>query len=198
MIIGSSNSLTYKHPNSWLHSMLWWRTRHQEVDYELQYKFYGVRLFEFKLYVNKNKRIVVRSGNAIYSIFSFYEILDFFNKMGDVTLLITFNETLDDKVLDYNNSKEKKFVETCNVIQTIYKDIRLCGGYREFDKKVLYEFDWEKKNGMPNIMAPDNWSRTYRFIQKWCPFLVKRFNKYYIKRYNNFNGFLLLSYVNRR
>lgn len=198
MIIGSTNSLTYSRPSSWWHNMLWWRTRHQEVDYELQYRFYGVRLFEFKLYVNKNKRIVVRSENAIYSIFSFYEILDFFNKMGDVTLLITLNETLDEYMLDYNHAIEKKFIESCRIMETIYKDIMFCGGYREYDEKQLYEFEWEKKNGMPNILAPDDWSVAYRFVQKWCPFLLKKLNRYYIKKYEYFKGFLMLSYVNRR
>lgn len=198
MLLGSTNSLTYTRPSNWWHNMLWWRTRRQEVDYELQYRFYGVRLFEFKLYVNKNKRIVVRSGNAIYSIFSFYEILDFFNKMGDVTLLITLNETYDEYMSDYNYAIEKKFIESCRIMETIYKDIMFCGGYREYDEKQLYEFEWEKKNSMPNILAPDDWSVAYRFVQKWCPFLVKKFNKYYIEKYDNFKGFLMLSYVNRR
>jgi hypothetical protein len=127
-----------------------------------------------------------------------YEILDFFNKMGDVTLLITLNETLDEYMLDYNHAIEKKFIESCRIMETIYKDIMFCGGYREYDEKQLYEFEWEKKNGMPNILAPDDWSVAYRFVQKWCPFLVKKFNKYYIEKYDNFKGFLMLSYVNRR
>jgi hypothetical protein len=198
MIIGSTNSLTYQHPQSWWKRVIGWYNKHQEVDYEIQYKFYGVRLFEFKLYVNKNKRIVVRSGNAIYSIFSLYEILDFFNKMGDVTLLITLDETYDEYMLDYNHAIENKFKESCRIIETIYKDIMLCGGYREFDRKHLYQFDWERDNGMPKIMAPDEWSKVYRFIQRWCPFLLKKLNRYYIKKYEHFNGFLMLSYVNRR
>ena len=198
MIIGSSNSLTYQSPISWWRRVIGWYNKHQEVDYEIQYKFYGVRLFELKLYVNKNKRIVVRSGNAIYSIFSLYEILDFFNKMGDVTLLITLDETYDEYMLDYNHAIENKFKESCRIIETIYKNIMLCGGYREFDKKHLYQFDWERDNGMPKIMAPDEWSKVYRFIQRWCPFLLKKLNRYYIKKYEHFNGFLMLSYVNRR
>lgn len=198
MIIGSTNSLTYNRPSSWWHNMLWWRTRHQEVDYELQYKLFGVRLFEFKLHVNSNNRLVVRSENTIYTVFSFYEVLDFFNKMGDVTLLITLDETCDDYVLDYKHVIENKFKEFCHIIETIYKNIMLCGGYREFDKKHLYQFDWERDNGMPKIMAPDEWSKVYRFVQKWCPFLLKKLNRYYIKKYEYFKGFLMLSYVNRR
>lgn len=198
MIIGSTNSLTYTRPINWWNSMLWWRTRHQEVDYELQYKFYGVRLFEFKLYVNKNNRLMIRSGKAVYSVFSFYEILDFFNKMGDVTLLVILDETCEEHILDGKDAIVNKFIESCRIMETIYKDIMFCGGYREYDEKQLYEFEWEKKNGMPNILAPDDWSVAYRFVQKWCPFLVKKFNRHYIRKYDNFKGFLMLSYVNRR
>jgi len=198
MLLGSTNSLTYTRPSSWWCNMLWWRTRHQEIDYELQYKLFGVRLFEFKVCVNSKNRLLIRSGNVIYPIFSMYEILDFFNKKGDVTLLITLDETCEEYVLDSNHSIEKKFKESCRIIETIYKDIMLCGGYREFDKKQLYQFDWERDNGMPKIMAPDEWSKTYRFVQRWCPFLIKRLNKHYIKEYDKFQGFLMLSYVNRR
>ena len=118
--------------------------------------------------------------------------------MGDVTLLITLDETYDEYMLDYNHAIENKFKESCRIIETIYKDIMLCGGYREFDRKHLYQFDWERDNGMPKIMAPDDWSAVYKFVQKWCPFLLKKLNRYYIKKYEHFKGFLMLSYVNRR
>lgn len=192
MIIGSTNSLTYQHPQSWWKHVIGWYNKHQEVDYEIQYKFYGVRLFNLKLYVDKGGHIVIRSGNTLYPISSFYEILDYFNKMGDVTLLITLEETFEDERI------EKKFYEHCNIIETIYKDIMLCGGYREFDKKQIYRFNWQERNNMPKIMAPDDWSVVYKFVQRWCPFLIRKLNKYYIERYKDFKGFLMLSYVNRK
>ena len=198
MIIGSTNSLTYQHPQSWWKHVIGWYNKHQEVDYEIQYKFYGVRLFNLKLYVDKGGHIVIRSGNTLYPISSFYEILDYLNKMGDVTILVTLDETFEEHMYDSNGRIEKKFKENCHIMETIYKNIMFCGGYREFDKKVIYEFRWESINGTPKIMAPDEWSKPYRFAQKWLPFLIKRFNNMYIKRFNDFKGFLMLSYVNRK
>lgn len=192
MLIGSNNTLTYLEPSSWWFKVFRWLGRHQEIPYDVQYTFYGVRMYDLRLYFDENRRIVARNGSYIYPLKRFYEMLDFFDKQGDVTVLITLNTTLVDENID------KKFANVCNILNSIYKNIWLCGGYRKFDKEVLYEFDWERKNKLPKLICPAEWSVSYRFVRKWCPFLIKRFNKMYIERYKDIQGFLMLDYVNRR
>lgn len=199
MIIGSTSSLTYQQPKSWWKRLIWRLTRHQEVDYEIQYKFYGVRLFELKLYVDKKNKLVIKNDGMTYKIFSLYQILDFFDKMGDVSVLVTLNESFDDYVYDGDiHTIEKKFIENCKAFETIYENIMFYGGYREFDKKQLFKFTWEEQHDEISVIKPDDWSIIYRLVQRFCPFLVRKLNKAYIEKYDKFQGFLMLSYVNRR
>ena len=196
MIIGSINSLNYKSPTSWWNRLFKWYNKHQEVDYITQYKYCGVRLFHFRIKIDKNNHVIV--GDS-YPLVSLYKVLDYLDGMGDTTLLVTLDESFESYMFsDGHNVIENKFKETCDIFETLYKNIKLCGGYREFDRKKLYEFKSEKENGMPNIMKPNEWSSTYRFIQKWFPFLITKFNRSYIKRYDNFKGYLMLNYVNKR
>ena len=119
--------------------------------------------------------------------------------MGDVSVIITLDETFDEYLYDRNiQSIEKKFIDSCNAFETIYENIMFYGGYREFDKKQLFKFKWEEEHDDVSVVRPDDWSIIYNIAQRFCPFLIKKLNKAYIERYNNFKGFLMLSYVNRR
>lgn len=194
MLIGSNNSLTYLEPSNYWFKIFSHFKRCQNIDYSDQYTFYGVRLFDFRLYVDKNNHIIVKNDNCEYPIFSFYEVLDYLNRRGDAIVLIT----LETDSLSVNAPIESKFIETCRIIEAIYEEIRFCGGYRKSDKKQLYEFAWEKKNGMPAIIRPTEWSWLYNFATKWCPMLVYKFNRKYIERFKGIPGYLMLNYVNKR
>ena len=92
MFIGSNNSLTHLKPkNKWWFENILNLGKCQEVDYQIQYLFYGVRLFDFKLFVDHNNHIIVKNGSYEYPMFSFYEILDFLDKKGDAIVLITLD-----------------------------------------------------------------------------------------------------------
>ena len=199
MKIGSNNSLTYLEPSSWWFKIFKWFYRHQELPCDVQYTLWGVRMFDFRLYADKHNHIAAKNGKCIYPLSTLYETLDYFNKREDVVVLITLDSSLDEYVKSPDTpSIEAKFKNTCKVLETIYKHIGFCGGYRKFDKKVLYKFDWEKYNGMPAIISPSRWSSFYRFVVNWCPFLIKKFNNLYINRYNWNEGYLMLDYVNKR
>lgn len=194
MQIGSNNSLTYLEPSSWWLKIFRWLGKHQEIPYDEQYKFYGIRLFDFRLYVDKTGHIVAKNNKYIYPINNIYMMLDYFNKMEDVTINISLDVSLEEHMLNDAPSIEAKFIEFCNFLERVYNHINFCGGYRKFDGKVLHDFN----RNMPDMICPSDWSWPYRFIRKWCPFLIGKFNSMYIERYKNKNGFLVIDYVNRK
>ena len=80
MLIGSNNSLTYLKPSNIWFRIKAWLVKCQEVDYEEQYTFWGVRYFDFRLYVNNHSHIIVKNDTHEYTLFSFYQVLDYFDK----------------------------------------------------------------------------------------------------------------------
>jgi len=197
MFIGSNNSLTYLTPrNKWLRYLKRFG-RCQDADYDDQYSFYGVRLFDFRLYCDKNSRIVIKNGRYIYSLFSFYEILDYLNKKCDAIVFITLDSPQIIANSKTSENVERKFTDVCNIVESIYEDIRFCGGHRRFDNKQLYNFVWEEKNGTPKIICPHDWSRLYRLVTKWCPMFIGKLNSKYIEKYKDENVYLALNYVDK-
>lgn len=198
MLIGSNNSLTYLNPcYLWL-KPLKYLGRCQNIEYDKQYNYWGIRFFDFRLFVNKHNHIIIKNGTYEYNLFSFYEILDFLDKKGDVSILVTLDTSKGYERLRQLESIERKFIEACHAIETIYENIRFYGGYRRNDKVKLYSFEWEEKNGFPTIINPSEHSRLYRFVSKWCPCFIGNLNKSYIAKYDNEKGYLLLNYINRR
>ena len=194
MLIGSNNSLTYLEPSSIGFKIFESLGKCQEVDHIEQYTYYGVRLFDFKLYIDKYGHIIAKNGAFDYPIFSFYEILNYLNRKDDVIIMLTL-ESSDDK--DKNILAEKKFLEICKIIETIYEKLKCCGGYRNRDKAKLYDFKWEKENSMPIMINPCKESLIYKFVSKFCPMLIGKLNTRYIEKYKEHDGYLILNYVNR-
>lgn len=183
MLIGSNNTLAYLRPSSWWSRIFKWFGRNQEIPYDVQYTYYGIRLFDFRLKVDK--------GGHILFMNEIYEMLDFFESRGDAWVRIT----LDAKKEDIR--AEKKFKEVCKIIDSIYQEIKFYGGYRLCDKTPIYEFDWERKKMMMEVVSPPEWSRLYRTTSKWLPCLIHRLNRSYIEEYKKRFCFLMLDYVNR-
>ena len=199
MLLGSNNSLTYLKPRhmwfNWLRKNL---GRCQRIPYDEQYTYYGVRFFDFKLSVDDKNHIIVKNKDFTYNMFSFYEILDYLDKRGDAKILITLDVSSNEICkFDYDRV-ENKFIEICYIVESIYEDLSLLGGYRRCDKKLLYEFKYEKEHGMPQIIVPSDWSRWYSFISKWCPRFIGKLNKKYIEQFKNSPSYLLLDYVDIR
>jgi hypothetical protein len=187
--------LTYLEPSSWWFKVFRFLGKHQEVDYAAQYEKFGVRLFEFNLYVNKGGRLIAKNGSVRFSIFSFYEILDYLNKMGDAKVLVTLDESFEESLGNGSLSVEKKFKEMCYIIETIYPHIAFFGGTRKFDDKVLYPFDWEKTNGRPIVVWGKDLSLWYRLFSRLVPRVM---NKKILKEYEKTNGYLMLDFVNKK
>lgn len=198
MLIGSNNSLTYLKPSNICLRIKSWLARCQEVDYEEQYTLWGVRYFDFRLYVNKHNHIIVKNNTYEYAIFSFYQILDYFDKRGDVVVNVTLDTSLDDHMKHSYPRIEQKFKDICHIIDSIHHHVEFRGGHRKFDGKVLYKFK-ERTNPYPlEAVFPAEWSPMYRFVTKWMPFLVRRFNRKYMDQFKDKHVFLVLNYVNRQ
>ena len=183
MLIGSNNTLTYLRPSSWWSRIFKWFGKTQERPYDIQYQYNGVRLFDLRLEIDKY--------NHVMHINDLYEMLDFFDKREDVWVRITLNN------LNPDASTERRFKEICRIIERIYKNVKLYGGYKQCDKTVLYEFEWERNNTLMGVVNPPEWSRLYRFVSKWCPCFIGRLNRSYMEEYQNRFCFLMLDYVNR-
>lgn len=195
MQIGSNNSLTYLRPSSWWSKIFRYFGKCQSATYQEQYEYCGVRLFDLRLYADKHCHIIAKYGSHKYSIFSLYEILNYLDKKGDVTIRITFEAYVDDILGDVEYRRiEEKFIQICNVIETIYPNIKYFGGYRAYDKKKLYVFNYEKENGIPSIIdiANENW------LYRAFPILSSITNRKNIVKYENEDAFLLLNYVDIR
>ena len=198
MLIGSSNSLTYIKPsNIWLGFLARFGKR-QAVPYDEQYTYWGVRLFDIRLYINKHGHAMVKNGKYEYPLYSLYQILDYLNKKGDVSVMITLDAEFSDRMLESYDGVEDKFKEICNILDSIYKSIFFFGGTRKFDNKLLYSFKKREGCNITEMIYPEEWSPLYRFVSKWMPFLIGRMNSMYIKKFKDKHVFLVLNYVNRR
>jgi hypothetical protein len=198
MFIGSNNTLTYLEPSNMWFKMFKNLGQCQNIDYELQYTLWSARLFDFRLYSDKHGHIIIKNGHYEYPLFSLYEVLDYLNKRGDAIVYITL-----DNYKAYETEKEKENIkkrlhEYCRVIESIYEETMFCGGYARSDGEEIYSFEWEKQHGRPTLIEPMEWSRTYRFISKWCPIFIKKLNKKYIEQFKDKNGYLMLNYINKR
>lgn len=144
MIIGSRYSMSYLKPSTTIYRLLRFFYRWQSNNIEEQYKR-GIRLFDIHVYINAFGKMCFKSGNIIYDCFSFYEPFSFLNKMGDCYVNLVLEETKVDSRSKDIGKVEDKFLWLCEAIQVMYPDIKFMGGYREYDNKVLYDFNDELK-----------------------------------------------------
>lgn len=199
MLIGSNNSLTYLKPSNIFSRLKHWFTKSQEIPYDEQYTFWGIRYFDLGLYVTKDNQLLIRDIGYKQSLSSLYQILDFFEKRGDVILNITFDASFTDQMSSNYQKKQDKFKEICHVIDNIYHNIIFVGGSRNFDGKVIYEFKKRENNYASfELISPSKWSPVYRFVSNWLPFLIGGLNKKYIEKFKDKHVFLVLNYINRR
>ena len=187
MKIGSNNSLTYLEPSSWWLKILNKITRHQRKDYQFQYFYCCVRYFDIRVTSDIKGHIVLNNGSNL----PIYEVLEFLERYGDVTVRITLDESLDKYNYGASNSLENKFKNTCKVAETIYKGINFVGGYRIYDKKQIYKFKGEELN----VIDLDKESIFYSIVSRLFPFMRKKLNNKYIDKFKYDDGIILLNYV---
>lgn len=197
MLIGSKDSLSYLEPLKWWLKPFKWVRASQSATYKDQYQYCGVRYFDFRVSVNSvNGHIVPKSGMFEYSYFSLYEIFGYLNKQEDVTVKMTFDETHGESLTHKGEANEGRFANYCRNIELIYTSIHFCGGRRSFDDKPLYEFDWEKENGVPTVYNDKPLPWYSKVISHIIPNILIRRNRRLMKAHDEAKGFLMLSFVN--
>lgn len=194
MVVGANNSMSYLRPTNWWARIFPFIGRTQNVDYEQQYRYCGTRFFDLRLGVSKSNHIIFKNGKIKYETFSLYNVLSFFDNVGDVTVRITLDVSFEEMMSSDYPSMEAKFIETCKVIETIYPEVRYIGGYRKFDKKQLFTFKYERDFGTPLVIDEVNTS----WVDRVFPFINAHKNNEKKEKYDKSHGFLLLNFVDRR
>ena len=203
MNIGTHNSLTYLTPKKWWQKLIKFTAKCQAVNYEEQYRL-GARVFDVRLWYDDNLKMEVRHGRIAYKIgyTVFFNMLDFLEEKGDCYVRILCEEDSFAKNDPIVIDKEKCFIEDCRYIESMYDNIKFCGGNRKYDWKVLYNF---KNKDVPTLV--DRYSSTtslFKSDKKWlailddlCPILYAKLkNKTLIKEHNDKDGYLFIDFIN--
>lgn len=134
----------------------------QDVDYKEQYEKYGIRLFDLRVWFDKNGKLQVRHGiiqfKADLNFVS--EFLNYLNKKKDCYVRIILEEDNILKKKPYAHNNEMKFLVFCEKIEEAYLHINFFCGYRKFDSHIIHHF----KSPEPPIM--DRYSSTTRLFGK--------------------------------
>jgi len=148
-MIGSLNTMSYLKPRNTFGKMFAWLKRTQKVDIKEQYEKYNVRAFDFHFYfVGKTKKAVFKYNGIEYETFSVYEILNYLNNNGNTYARIVLEDNGEKITSENRVSLETRFIEYCQMISLIYPDVKFFGGYRKFDLKQLYMFDYNEPEGL--------------------------------------------------
>lgn len=145
-MIGSLHTMSYLKPHSLFNRIIVWLKRTQTHNIQEQYEKYNVRAFDLHLYFVGNKgRAIFKYNGVEYETFSVYEILNYLNSKKNVYIRIVLEDNGEILSPEKRNSLEVRFAEYCNIINSIYSNLKFFGGYREYDRKQIFEF----KNGRP-------------------------------------------------
>lgn len=147
-MIGSLHTMSYLEPHNSFKNLIARFKRTQKINIVEQYEKYNVRAFDFHLYfVGSKGRAIFKYGCIEYETFSIFEVLNYLNTKNDVYVRIVLEDNGESISNDYRTNLEKRFIEYCKMITSVYNNINFFGGYREHDSKQIYKF---KSN------APDN------------------------------------------
>lgn len=187
MIIGSHNTMSYMKPKKWWMRLFRFMAKCQDKTIQEQYEF-GARLFDIRLVFDKD-------GNVGFA----HGLIDF---EGDLDNILSYLDSCRDKIyvriLNERNKNFDLFKKKCMQIQLKYRHIIFYGGQNKKDWKQLFCFDntcgtcidkYSSMNNDTNIGTgwhlDDLWPRIYAIC----------FNKYWRKKYQNKNIYLMQDFV---
>ena len=181
-----------------------------------QYRYYEVRLFDFRVRFDKNGDLVFAHGPIEFKGDP-RDYLDELNKLAGmldaihcndgvvilspsvyVRLILESNKPMKDQKL-----QEEHFRYFCEDIQKEYPNITFFGGNRKYDWKEIYHFDTDVQlkdlySSTTNIFGgpKDHW--TAKLDDLWPWLYAKLRNKKNIRDYKDEDGILFIDYVNIR
>lgn len=146
-MIGSLHTMSYLKPCNVFLKFFARFKRTQTVNIKEQYEKYNIRAFDFHIYfVGKNGKAIFKYSGVKYEISSIYKIFNYLEYVGNSYVRIVLEDN-GEKITERDRLLlEKRFIDYCKIIETIYPRIKFFGGYREYDSNMLYRF----KNDAPN------------------------------------------------
>jgi len=215
-MIGSHNSMSYLPVRQWYLKPFWWTARCQSKTLSEQYRYYEVRLFDFRIRFDKNGDLVFAHGPIEFKGDP-RDYLDELNKLARmldaihckdgvvilspsvyVRLILESNKPMKDREL-----QEEHFRYFCEDIQKEYPNITFFGGNRKYDWKEIYHFDTDVQlkdlySSTTNIFggSKDHW--TAKLDDLWPWLYAKLRNKKNIRNHKDDDGILFIDYVNIR
>lgn len=189
MILGSHNSLSYLPPKRWWMKPFAFMARCQRVDYTRQYML-GTRLFDLRVWFDKDGNIQVRHGRMLYDIDQ-DGIRKFLNALEQMSgwfpedgchCRIILEEDAHASRMPYANISEELFRGFCLKAQMMYPHVKFFGGNRKFDWRVLYDFGEGSE-----VSLDDKYSSTtslFRSKKRWLAVLDDLFPYLYAKTHN--------------
>ena len=184
MIIGSHNSLSYLPPKRWWMKPFAFMARCQRVDYTRQYML-GARLFDLRVWFDKDGNIQVRHGRMLYDIGQ-YGIYKFLRSLERISAWfpddrcycrIILEEDAHASRMPYAGKSEELFNKFCYMTEKQYPHVKFFGGNRKYDWKVLYDFG-------NAVSLDDKYSSTtslFKSKKRWlavlddlCPYLYAK------------------------
>ena len=185
-LLGSHNSLSYLRPKKWYMYPFIFTAKCQKVNYKEQYKNYNIRVFDLRVWFDKDGNLEVRHGAMVYNIDlnGVYEFLHYLNSKTDSYVRIILEEDNLSKREKNSAWKEILFDKFCTSIETLFTN--LYSSTTRFFGKAIFE----KGINMFLNMADD-----------WYPWLYAKFyNKKNYQEYinNDKEECLICDFVNIR
>lgn len=212
-LLGSHNSLSYLRPKKWYMYPFIFTAKCQKVNYKEQYKNYNIRVFDLRVWFDKDGNLEVRHGAMVYNIDlnGVYEFLHYLNSKTDSYVRIILEEDNLSKREKNSAWKEILFDKFCTSIETLFTNVYFFGGRRKYDWLRIHDF---KHDDIPLL---DLYSSTTRFFGKaifkkgvnmilnmaddWYPWLYAKFhNKKNYQEYinNDKEECLMCDFINIR
>lgn len=189
MILGSHNTMSYSKPTKWWLRPFRFMAQCQSKTLEEQFDA-GARLFDI--------RIIYKDGEYKFA----HGLMEF---TGDVWNALERMNNLGQyvycRVLKERAGYESEFIKFCIEASLKYRNIRFYGGQNKKDWKQIYTFDYSSPNSIDKYSScnydikdkctgwylDDLFPRIYAFC----------FNKYWRKKYKDFDGYLMQDFVGK-
>lgn len=145
-MLGSIHSMSYLDTHGFFDRIKAYFKRCQHATIEEQYEKFNVRVFDIHIYfINENfKRAVFKMGDIEFETFSIFEVMNFFDRHDNVYVRMVLEETdLEAHDINYNLAMEARFREYCAMLESVFKNIKFFGGYRECDSHKIYHFNYD-------------------------------------------------------
>lgn len=185
MKIGSHNSLSYMPPKRWWMRPFAWMARCQRVDYARQYRDYGVRVFDLRVWFDKYGNFQVRHGRMQYDMTrtDVFNFLSYLNYERNCYVRVILEEDWYAYHNTFSGMAENYFIKFCDEIRETFIHIKFFGGNRKCDWKVLYKF-------YNDVWLDDRYSSTtslFKSKNKWLAKIDDLFPWLYAKLHNKEN-----------